>query len=180
MKLLKTTIERIIALSDNIASTDQTRYHLQNIEIKRVSLTNHTLSATDGHKMTVISVEDNYLNELDLALNQKFCINPEDLERLKVEYKIFKKGSLPFIECDIKKDQTKMPNFDQFIPIIKDDNKFVIGLNAEYLLEISKSFCTGRNKSIKFEFDFKDKTKPCIIRPCNESKDFAVLMPVRV
>jgi len=188
MRLSHETANALIRLSINVASKDQTRYHLTFVEMKKIDNDYIELAATDGHIAVWVKIKDT--NLASTLLKTPYYFNRDNAELLKV----LVKGSFAWVDCDKFEKDIKFPNLEQFRikdtkwtetiykekapPEIVIDRSFTIGLSSKLLGRIEKAFAPTKSSCFKFIFDTRDNGKPALI--LGGDGETAVIMPMRV
>ena len=188
ISLNQSTARSIINIFKNVASKDETRPKLINVQVYKDAIHDQIiLAATDGHKLVKLTITDDLLY-LAIQSGLKYFINGEAIKRLEIELKINKKLPILQISQDLLKieQNNELINVNQFIP--NDDGyEFEIGLNAEYLLQIAEAF-KEQSKTCNVKLKFKkiinddgsisiNKTSPILVYVKDQK---SVLMPVRI
>lgn len=194
MRLSKELAETLIRVSKYATTSDQTRFHLTNVRMKKVDDTRIEVAATDGHLMVYITIEDKAL--ASTLLNSPYYLSQDDAEVLAL--KIKQAGPhKPFVDfLDIKAESEidfKYPNIDSFkidreavytenFKVVKGDlevnRKYSIGIDANLLIRIAKCFENKKALRTKLTFDTRENIKPILVT--GQDNEMAILMPMRV
>ena len=191
MRLSHETANALIRLANNVASKDQTRYHLTFVEMKKIDNDYIELAATDGHIAVWVKIKDT--NLASTLLKTPYYFPRDQAELLKAMIK----NSFAWVDFEKFEKDIKFPNMEQFRikdtkwteTIYKDkappeiiiDRSFTIGFNIKFMQRIEKAFAPSKGGAVKMTMDTRDKLKPFLIRSVNtELQEEAVIMPMRV
>lgn len=192
MRLSLETANALVRLANHIASRDQTRYHLTNVELKKLDNEYIELAATDGHIAVWVKIKD--VNLASTLLKTPYYFNRDQSDLLKALIK----NAHAWVDTDkMFTTDVKFPNMSQFRikdikwteTIYKDkapfeiifDQSFTIGFNIKFMTRIEKAFAPSKSGGVKMTMDTRSKDKPFLIRSNNtELQEEAVVMPMRI
>lgn len=191
MRLSHETANALVRLAINVASKDQTRYHLTFVELKKIDNDHIELAATDGHIAVWVKIKDTTLASTILKTPYYFQRDHADLLKALV------KNSFAWVDCDKFETDIKFPNMNQFRitdtkwtetvytknapPELVIDRSFTIGFNIKFMQRIEKAFAPSKSGGVKMTMDTRSKDKPFLIRSNNtEMLEEAVVMPMRI
>jgi len=185
------TLNKIILQLENTASHDETRFHINCVEV-----TKSAIVSTDGHVLAKVEHEDESLSRLDKAY-----VHREKLPYLKAVAKLYKNAlevSSVVNESGIyldeklitEKDDVRYPNWQQFVPSYSESVS--IGLDADLLMSLVTAIKEGKKTNCKLTFQLnrevnKDGKELSVklntvspIHVWTSEKSIGVLMPCRI
>lgn len=181
----------------NAASDDPTRFHIQQVLLRKESTDKVCIVATNGH----ILIEKHVIDpEFAATLGKDdFVVAPDCLKPLKLLSKEAK--YMPGIEAlrdqdrivignaalfgfsvtikTAKESNIQFPDYKQVTPNYDNRETMEIGFNAEYIIALADALRTDkRQKNVKLVI--KDKLSPILVTLAGVDDAIGVLMPVRV
>lgn len=191
MRLSLETANALVRIANNITSKDQTRHHLNHVEMKKLKDDYIELAATDGHIAVWVKIKDEAL--ASTLLKTPYYFNRDQADVLKA----LTKNAFHNVDFEGFVTDVKFPNMSQFKitdtvwnetiykdkapPEIVIDRSFTLGFNIKFMTRIEKAFAPSKSGGVKMTMDTRDKLKPFLIRSTNtELTEEAVVMPMRV
>lgn len=193
MKTINETelLRRVVSLMP-LASTDETRYHLNGVRIRRGGSENTIeLSVTDGHRLVVETYKVIDSTLADAIKDKEFLIYKSDVAVFKLQLKEW--GKIECIKLNAVIDGNRLnitinrhnmvslssiENYPKIEPLLKTKAPtMTIGFNAKLLAEMTKALKTGRHDIVKLEI--RDKVSPIVVS-CGGNDARSVLMPCRL